>query len=280
MILSALVEGNSINATARMVGCSKVTILRLLADAGTFCAQWHNIAVRELQSKRVQLDEIWCFCGCKDKAKENGAQGFGSVWTWTAIDADSKLCISYLVGLRDSEHAGQFCNDVAKRLAGRAQVTSDGLHLYTDAIEGAFAGSVDYAKLVKIYGEDAEGHKRYSPGVCIGCKKNVEAGSPDPDHISTSYVERQNLTMRMSMRRYTRLTNGFSKKIENHEHAVALHYFYYNFIRKHQTLKTTPAVASGIANKALTVRDLVDMIEAEEKKLGERLSDYLPSPSR
>lgn len=277
-ILAALVEGSSINATARMVGASKVTVLRLLADAGTFCAQYHDLFVRGLQSKRVQLDEIWAFCGCKDKAKDAGAGGFGSVWTWTALDADSKLCVSYLVGLRDGGYATEFVKDVAGRIDSRIQVTSDGHKPYVEAVEAAFQGDVDYAMLVKHYGSDPEGQRRYSPAVCTGCTKNVKAGTPDPDHISTSYVERANLTMRMSMRRFTRLTNGFSKKIENHEHAVALHFFHYNWIRKHQTLKTTPAVAAGIANRPMTLLELVGMIEAEEKKLGGRLTDYLPSP--
>lgn len=280
MILSALVEGNSINATARMTGTSKVTILRLLADAGTYCAQYHDVFVRGLQSKRVQVDEIWSFCGCKDKAVEKGAGGFGSVWTWTAIDADSKLCINYLVGLRNQDCANAFVADTADRLDSRVQLTSDGLGAYLEAVDNAFGGKIDYAMLVKVFGNTPEGEKRYSPAVCTGCKKRVKAGEPDPEFISTSYVERQNLTMRMSIRRFTRLTNAFSKKIENHEHAVALHFFHYNFIRKHQTLKTTPAVAAGIANKALTVLDLVKMIEDEEKKLGGRLTDYLPAASK
>jgi IS1 family transposase len=276
-ILSALVEGNSINATCRMTGICKVTVLRLLADVGTFCAEYHNLFVRDLQSKRVQLDEIWSFCGCKDKAKEQGAGGYGSVWTWTAIDADSKLCVSYLVATRDATCANDFCNDVAGRLASRVQLTSDGYKPYLAAVDSAFGGNVDYAMLVKIYGTDRSEEARYSPAICKGCKTQVQAGTPDEDHISTSYVERQNLTMRMSMRRFTRLTNGFSKKVENHAHAVALHYFFYNFIRKHQTLKTTPAVASGIANRAYTLLDLVKMVEAEEAKLGERLTKYLPA---
>ncbi|WP_315861167.1 IS1 family transposase [Anatilimnocola floriformis] len=276
MILSALVEGNSINATCRMTGASKVTVLRLLADAGTFCAQYHNVFVRELKSKRVQLDEIWSFCGCKDKAKQQGAGGHGSVWTWTAIDADSKLCVSYLVGLRDASYAAAFCKDTADRLANRVQLTSDGYKPYLAAVDAAFAGAVDYAMLIKVYGAGDDDH-RYSPATCTGCKTEVQSGSPDPEFINTSYVERQNLTLRMSQRRFTRLTNAFSKKIENHEHAVALHYFHYNFIRKHQTLKTTPAVAAGIASKSLTVLDLVTMIEAEEAKLGERLTSYLPA---
>jgi IS1 family transposase len=244
---------------------------------GTFCDQYHNVYVRDLQSKRVQLDEIWSFCGCKDKAKKECAEGYGSVWTWTAIDADSKLCISYLVGLRDASFAESFCRDTASRLVARVQLTSDGYKPYLQAVDAAFAGNVDYAMLIKIYGA-GEDDRKYSPAVCQGCKTEVQAGTPDEKHISTSYVERQNLTMRMSMRRFTRLTNGFSKKIDNHEHAVALHYFHYNFIRKHQTLKTTPAVAAGLASKRFTLLDLVQMVEAEEKQLGERLSDYLPSP--
>ena len=280
MILSALVEGNSVSATARLVGASKVTVLRLLADAGTFCAQYHDLFVRDLQSKRVQVDEIWAFCGCKDKAVEKGAGGFGSIWTWTSIDADSKLCINYLVGLRDAHYAKAFVDDTADRLASRVQLTSDGLREYLVAVEAAFGGHVDYAQLVKVYGNTTEGQRRYSPAICKGCKKHVQAGDPAPEHISTSYVERANLTMRMSIRRFTRLTNAFSKKVENHEHAVALHFFNYNFIRKHQTLKTTPAVAAGIANKAMTVLDLVRMIEEEERRLGGRLTDYLPAASK
>lgn len=280
MILSALVEGNSVNATARMTGASKVTILRLLADVGTYCEQYHNVYVRDLQSKRVQVDEIWSFCGCKDKAAMRGANGIGSVWTWTAIDADSKLCVSYLVGLRDAQDAQTFCEDVAARLTSRVQLTSDGLGVYVAAVDAAFGGNVDYARLVKVYGKNPEGESRYSPAECLGCKKEIAAGQPDPDHISTSYVERQNLTMRMPMRRFTRLTNGFSKKLENHAHAVSLHFFHYNFIRKHQTLKTTPAVAAGIANRALTILDLVQMVEGEEKKVGGRLTDYLPASSK
>lgn len=279
MILSALVEGNSINATARMVGVSKITVLRLLADAGTFCAQYHNVFVRDLASKRIQVDEIWSFCGCKDKARDKGANGMGSVWTWTAIDADSKLCVSYLVGLRTPDYAEAFMRDVAFRLENRVQLTSDGHKPYLNAVDAAFHGQIDYAVLQKIYGKASE-EKRYSPPKCVGCKTEVQAGSPDPDHISTSYIERSNLTMRMSIRRFTRLTNAFSKKIENHEHAVALHHFHYNFIRKHQTLKTTPAIAAGIANKPMTILDFVEMLEEEEARLGERISNYLPAASK
>jgi len=277
-ILNALVEGSSVNATARMCGASKITVLRLLADAGQFCDDYHDVYVRGIASKRVQADEIWAFCGCKEKAKKAGANGYGSVWTWVATDADSKLCISYLVGGRGPEHAHLFAQDVADRVKDRIQLTTDGHGPYTEAVDNAFHGKVDYAQLIKVFGKvGQEDQRRYSPPECIGCKKQSMAGQPNPDHVSTSFVERQNLTMRMSMRRFTRLTNGFSKKIENHEYAIALHFFHYNFIRKHMTLKTTPAVAAGLANTTLTMIDLVKMIEAEEAKLGGRLTDYLPS---
>jgi IS1 family transposase len=280
-ILSALVEGNSISSTCRMTGASKVTVLRLLADVGTFCAEYHNVFVRGLVAKRVQVDELWSFCGCKDKAKQAGAGGFGSVWTWVGMDADSKLCVSYLVGSRDPECAQQFMADIADRLESRVQLTSDGYGAYVHAVEEAFEGQIDYAMLVKIFGSPSvEESRRYSPAECKGCKKQVLSGNPSQDYISTSYVERQNLTLRMSSRRFTRLSNGFSKKVENHAHAVALHYFHYNFCRKHMSLKTTPAVAAGIANAPMTVADLVRMVEAEEAKLGQRLSDYLPAAKK
>lgn len=281
-ILSALVEGNSISATCRMVGASKVTVLRLLADAGQFCADYHDVYVRGLASKRLQLDEIWGFCGCKDRAKKAGADGYGSVWTWVAMDADSKLCVAYLIGDRGAACAEVFVRDVAGRLESRIQLTSDGHNVYADAVDGAFHGEVDYAQLIKIFGQmGTEEQRRYSPPECKGCRKETKSGDPDPKHVSTSYIERQNLTVRMSVRRMTRLTNAFSKKIDNHVHALALHYFHYNFIRKHMTLKTTPAVAAGLANSPLTVLDLVKMIEAEESKLKGRLTDYLPArPSK
>jgi IS1 family transposase len=276
-ILTALFEGNSINATARMVGASKITVLRFLADAGQFCADYHDVYVRGLASQRVQADEIWSFCGCKDKAKKAGKSGYGSVWTWVAMDADSKLCISYLVGGRGAEAAQAFAQDIADRVDDRIQLTTDSHNVYADAVDQAFHGKIDYAQIVKVFGNPStDEQRRYSPPECVGCKRDVKAGMPDAAHISTSYVERQNLTMRMSIRRYTRLSNGYSKKIENHEHATALHFFFYNFIRKHHTIKTTPAVAAGLANAPLTVLDLVKMIEAEEAKLGGRLTDYLP----
>jgi IS1 family transposase len=281
MILTALCEGNSINATARMTGASKITVLRLLADAGQFCADYHDVYVRGLATKRVQADEIWSFCGCKDKAKKAGALGHGSVWTWVALDADSKLVISYVVGGRGADFAQAFAHDIADRVNDRIQLTTDAHNVYADAVDAAFGGRVDYAQIIKVFGKVGSAEeRRYSPPECIGCKKDNKAGEPDPDHVSTSYVERQNLTMRMSIRRMTRLSNGYSKKIENHAYATALHFFFYNYIRKHHTIKTTPAVAAGIANAPLTVLDLVKMIEAEEKKLGGRLTDYLPADSK
>lgn len=279
-ILRALCEGNSINATARMCSASKVTVLRLLADAGQFCADYHDVYVRGLSTKRVQADEIWSFCGCKDRAKKLGAGGYGSVWTWVALDADSKLAISYLVGGRGADFAHAFAHDIADRVGDRIQLSTDAHGVYTEAVDAAFGGNVDYAQIIKVFGKTGtDEQRRYSPPECIGCKKEAKAGEPDPDHVSTSFVERQNLTMRMSMRRMTRLSNGYSKKIENHAHATALHFFFYNFIRKHHSIKTTPAVAAGLANAPMTVLDLVQLIEAEEAKLGGRLTDYLSAVS-
>ena len=278
-ILSALVEGSSINATARMCGASKITVLRLLADAGQFCADYHDVFVRGLVTKRVQADEAWSFCGCKDKAKKAGKRGHGSVWTWVAMDADSKLIISYLVGSRGAEAAQEFARDIADRVSGRIQLSTDAYGPYSDAVDAAFHGKVDYAQIIKVFGKTGtEEQRRYSPPECIGCKKMALAGQPDQDQVSTSFVERQNLTLRMGIRRMTRLSNGYSKKIENHAYATSLHVLHYNLIRKHHTIKTTPAVAAGIANAALTMLDLVKMIEDEEAKLGGRLTDYLPSP--
>ena len=276
-VLSCLVEGMSINATARLCGCSKVTILRLLADAGTLCAQFHDLYVRNLHPARIQMDEIWAFCGCKDLAKRRGAEGEGSVWTWTAIDADSKLVLSYLVGQRDPDTARAFVCDVADRIDTRVQITTDGLSAYIAAVRAAFGVNVDFARLYKVYGKEVGPEWRYSPPKVVETRVEIRTGRPETKHISTSYVERQNLTIRMGSRRFTRLTNAFSKKFENHCHAVALHFFHYNFIRKHQTLKTTPAVAAGVADRAWTVLDLVREIELEESRLGSRITEYLPA---
>lgn len=280
VILSCLVEGNSIASTCRMTGASKVTVLRLLADAGTFCAQYHDEHVRNLQPERVQMDEAWAFVGAKDKAIKGGASGYGSAWTWVALDADSKLVIAYLTGQRDHDTAHAFVWDTADRIDSKIQLTSDGFGEYRAAVEAAFGVYVDFAQLVKEYGRDVNDERRYSPPTCIGAQQVRRIGSPDPDHVSTSYVERQNLSLRMGSRRFTRLTNAFSKSIDNHVHAVNLHYWWYNFGRKHQTIKTTPAVACGLETRALTTLDLVRMMEAEETRLGRRLTGYLPACSK
>lgn len=282
MILTALVEGNSINATARVCGCSKVTVLRLLADAGTMASKWHDEHVQDLQSERVQADEIWSFVGCKDKAKKSGAQGLGSVWTWIAMDADSKLAISYWLGSREQADADIFMQDLASRVSNEIQLSTDGLSIYPDAVRRAFGRRIDsYAQIVKQYGNPPrEAQARYSPGVCIGCEKRRIIGHAYGEDITTSHIERQNLTLRMQSRRYTRLTNAFSKKIENHYHAICLHFWHYNWSRRHQSLKTTPAVASGLANRRMMMVELVECLEAQEAKNGGRVTDYLPSPSK
>jgi IS1 family transposase len=262
-VVSALVEGNSIRSTVRMTRISKNTIVKLLADLGKACAAYHDRAVRGLRSRRVQVDEIWSFCGCKEKnvpAEMKGQLGIGDVWTFTAIDPESKLVAAWHVGKRDLEHATKFVRDLAGRLANRIQLTSDGHKMYLDAVEAGFGGQVDYAMLVKLYGSDPESEKRYSPATCIGAKPEAITGNPDSRHISTSHVERQNLTMRMSMRRFTRLTNAFSKKLENLEHAVALHFMYYNFCRIHQSLRVTPAAAAGLTTRIWEIKDLVALL--------------------
>lgn len=251
-ILHLLCEGMSIRAITRATNVSKNTVAKLLSDTGRICAEYHDEHVRNVASKRVQVDEIWSFTYAKQKnvaSAKSAPEGAGDTWTWTAIDADSKLVLSWLVGGRDSEYAAAFMQDVASRLAHRVQLTSDGHRPYLEAVEGAFGGDVDYAVLQKIYGTPDEGQKRYSPPECIGVEVRVVEGSPEPRHISTSYVERQNLTMRMHMRRFTRLTNGFSKKVEAHANAVALHFMYYNFCRIHSKLRTTPAMAACVADR-------------------------------
>lgn len=280
MVLSALVEGSSVNATARMCGVSKVTVLRLLADAGTYCADYHDLFVQGVRASFVEVDEIWSFCGCKDRTRDAGGSGFGSVWTWVAMDAETKLCISYLVGLRDGGYATHFIRDLAERLATRIQLTSDGHRPYADVVDDAFGGDVDYAMLIKTFAASRIDNARYSPPACTGSTRVKLCGDPDESRISTSYIERQNLTMRMSMRRFTRLTNGFSRRLENHAHAVALHYQWYNWIRTHHTIRTTPAVAAGLSEQPMTMLDLVEMIQSEEDRLGARLSDYLPSTKK
>jgi IS1 family transposase len=281
-ILTALVEGNSIASTCRMLRVNKVTVLRLLADAGTFAEQLHDQLVRGLESKRVQVDEIWAFCRCKDRnvpEELRGQFGIGDVWTWVAIDADTKLAITWHIGDRSGKSGTAFMCDVADRVNNRIQLTSDGLKAYLDAVYNAFGSDVDHAVLHKVYGNTPGGSGRYSPPEVVGVTSQVHCGSPDPRHVSTSFVERSNLTARMQMRRFTRLTNAFSKRLGNHEFAVALHYFHYNFIRKHMTIKTTPAVAAHVADRVWTMEDFVRLMEREESRLGRRISDYKPAAS-
>jgi IS1 family transposase len=262
-VISALVEGNSIRATSRMTGVAKGTILSLLEKIGTACADFHDRAVRNVKSRRVQCDEIWQFCYAKDKnvpTEKRGQFGYGSVWTWIGVDADTKLTISYLVGTRDGASAYEFMSDLSNRLANRVQLTTDGHRAYLDAVEGAFGADIDYATLTKIYGAPVESERRYSPAVCLGATAAVITGKPDQRHISTSYVERQNLTMRMSMRRFTRLTNGFSKEVDNLRHAVALYAVHYNFCRVHQTLRVTPAMEAGLATHVWEISEIAQLI--------------------
>jgi IS1 family transposase len=247
-IIQMLVEGASLRATSRMADVSINTVTKLLVDVADAAYGYHDRAVRNVHCRRVQADEIWCFVGAKQKnaSPDQKAAGWGDVWTWTAIDADTKLCVSSLVGGRDGWWAKEFMQDVASRIRGRVQLTTDGHKAYLDAVEDAFGADVDYAQLQKIYGASDEPEKRYSPAKWIGCDMKTVSG--DPAHVSTSYVERQNLTMRMSRRRFTRLTNAFSKKIENHAAAVALHFIHYNFARIHKTLRIAPAMAAGISD--------------------------------
>jgi IS1 family transposase len=266
-VVRCLVDGNSIRATVRITGAAKNTVTKLLVELGHVCSEYQDKTLRGITSKRVQCDEIWSFVACKEAhiPEERQAEpGIGDVWTWTAMDADTKLMISWIVGERDPDTAGEFVQDLKDRLANRVQLTTDGLSMYLVAVEDAFGAEVDFAQLVKMYGTDAkEGEKRYSPAVCTGVEKTRRMGNPEDKHISTSYIESQNLTMRMSMRRFTRLTNAFSKKLANHAAAVSLHFMYYNFCRKHQTLKTTPAMAAGIADHEWSVEDIVKPLESD-----------------
>jgi len=266
-ILAALVEGNSIRSTCRMLGREKRTVTRLLVDVGTACYRYQDRVLRNLKCRRLECDEIWSFIGCKQKhvtLKMAEERIVGDAWVWVAIDADTKLVPCWLVGNRDEGCATEFIADLERRLANRVQLTTDGHKVYLNAVIDAFADEVDYAQLVKYFGNSPEGQKRYSPAICTGCRKIIRLGDPEEKHISTSYVERQNLTMRMSMRRFTRLTNGFSKKIQNHEAAVALHYMHYNFVRIHQTLRVTPAMAAGITDHVWSFPEIVALAQAQE----------------
>ena len=264
-IIAALVEGNSLRATARMCDVAFNTVLKLLPKIGNACAEYQENTLRNLKCKRIQCDECWSFCYAKDKnvpSEKHGKFGFGSVWTWVAIDADTKLVPSFMVGNRDSQSAKMFMDDLASRLASRVQLTTDGHRAYLDAVEGAFGSGVDYAMLVKIYGASQE-ETRYSPVECIGCETKRLQGNPDPNYISTSYVERQNLSMRMGIRRFTRLTNGFSKKVENHAYHVALYFMHYNFARIHKTLRVTPAMEAGLADHVWTVEEIAGLLDSK-----------------
>ncbi|MCL2122904.1 MAG: IS1 family transposase [Desulfovibrionaceae bacterium] len=270
-VLSCLVEGNSILATVRMTGVAKNTITKLLVGVGTACAAYQDETLRGLTCKRIQCDEIWAFCHAKEKnvpAEHKGEYGYGDVYTWTALCADTKLVPSFLVGKRDASYAQIFIDDLASRLNNRVQLTTDGHKAYLEAIEGAFASEVDYAMLVKLYGtpQGAGDQRRYSPAECSGVITTVISGKPEMKHVSTSFVERQNLTMRMSMRRFTRLTNAFSKKVENLECAVALHFMYYNFARVHKTLRVTPAIEAGVADHIWSLEEIAALAPAEAPK--------------
>jgi IS1 family transposase len=265
-IIAALVEGNSLRATARMCDVAFNTVLKLLPLIGQACLEFQDGAFRNLACKRIQCDEIWSFCYAKEKnvpADKRGEFGFGDVWTWVAIDADTKLVPSFTVGTRSAQVANSFMNDLASRLANRVQLTTDGYRIYLNAVEHAFGSDIDYAMLVKIYGNDASNDTKYSPPECVDCQVVSVTGTPDPKHISTSFVERQNLTMRMNMRRFTRLTNAFSKKVENHIAAIALHYMHYNFCRIHKTLRVTPAMAAGITDHVWEVSDIAALLDSK-----------------
>jgi IS1 family transposase len=268
-ILTALCEGNSIASTCRMLNVAKNTVIRLLVEVGTACDAYQDRALRNLKSQRIQCDEIWSFVSSKEKnttpkAKREGA---GDVWTWTAIDADSKLIVSWLVGGRDAGYAHDFMRDVAARLASRVQLTVDGHKPYLQAVSSAFGNNIDFAQLIKVYGapQERQAHRKYSPAECSGTIIGKTIGDPECDHISTSFVERQNLTMRMSMRRFTRLTNAFSKKLANHEAAIALHFMHYNFCRQHKTLRVTPAMEAGICDYIWSMEDVLMMVETMDR---------------
>ena len=281
-ILSMLCEGSSMRSISRVADVSINTVDKLLREAGEAALLHHDKAVRGVKAKRVQCDEIWSFVGAKQKnvagSKRAGDPTAGDCWTWTAIDADNKLLVSYMVGGRDAEFALLLMDDLRGRLANRVQLTTDGHSAYLQAVEEAFGADIDYAQLVKLYGAPAaapDAARRYSPTECLGTRKDKITGNPQRRHISTSYVERANLTMRMSMRRFTRLTNAFSKKLENHAHMVALYALWYNFVRIHKTLKVTPAMEAGIADRLWSMEDVVALIDEQAERAAPRLADRL-----
>jgi IS1 family transposase len=281
-ILTLLCEGMSMRSIERTVGCSINTVDKLLRDAGEAALAYHDRHVRGVKARRVQCDEIWSFVHAKAKnapiSKRAGDPTIGDCWTWTAIDADNKLLISYLVGGRDAEFALMLMDDLRGRLANRVQLTTDGHSAYLQAVEEAFGADIDYSVLIKLYGAPPvaqEAARRYSPTECVGTRKDKITGNPDPKHVSTSYVERANLTMRMSMRRFTRLTNAFSKKLENHAHMVALYALWYNFVRIHKTLRTSAAMAAGIETRLWSMEDVARMIDEYAKRHAPKLADQL-----
>ena len=262
--LQMMAEGVSLRAITRLTGTSRTTLIKLLEDAGEAFSEYQDRTLRNLPCKRLQVDEAWAFCYAKQKnvpTAKAAPEGAGDIWTWVGIDADTKLVASWYVGNRDSEAAMTFMDDLAPRLASRVQLTSDGHRPYLEAVEGAFGGDIDYAVLVKIYGAAPEGQRRYSPAICTGARKFRVEGNPDPKFVSTSFVERQNLNIRMGNRRMTRLTNAFSKKAANHDHMMAIYFMHYNFVRIHQTLKITPAMAAGVTSKLWEMADMVKVLE-------------------
>jgi len=266
-VIKVLCEGNSIRSTARITNTAINTVVKLLRDVGAACLAYQYQNMRNLPCKKLQVDEVWSFVYAKAKnvpEEHNGELGYGDVWTFTAIDADTKLVPCWKVGTRDADCAYEFLSDLKDRLASRVQLTSDGHRMYLEAVEHAFGREIDYAQLVKMYGQDTESEKRYSPAKCIGAEKHVIQGNPDISKVSTSYVERQNLTMRMCMRRFTRLTNAFSKKLENHTLALALYFMHYNFARTHKTLANpyprTPAMAAGLTDHIWSIEEIVKLV--------------------
>jgi IS1 family transposase len=275
-IIGIMVEGIPIRAITRMTGVSKNTAAKLLADAGQACLEYQDQTLRNLPCKRIQADEIWSFVYAKQKnvpQEKRGQFGYGDVWTWTALDADSKLIVCWYIGRRDAQAAYTFMTDLANRLMNRVQLTIDGHHAYLSAVDAAFARDIDYAMLVKQYGPAPEAEKRPSPPVCVGSERMEVRRRPDPEHISASYVEQQNLSMRMGMRRSTRLTDAFSRKLANHMHALSLYFMNYNFVRIHQTLRCTPAIEAGVADRLWSLEDIVRIVdEREATKKAENLN--------
>jgi IS1 family transposase len=269
-VINCLIEGCSIRATVRMTGVAKKTVMRILVEVGEVCADYQDRAFRNLRCKKLQLDEMWSWIYCKEKnrteeiARQN--PDAGDVWLWVAVDADTKLVPSWRLGQRDVATALDFVRDIERRVKGRVQITTDALRIYLLVVEDVFGGKADYAQLHKVYKAARDGAARYSPAKCIGCDMKEVSGRPDPKHVSTSFVERQNWTVRTAMRRYTRLSNGFSRKMENHAAATALNYFSYNFIKIHRTLRTSPAMAAGVTDRLWSVRDLVMLWEAYERQ--------------